>query len=293
MPVTSALPPRTFERLKAVFGDCVPKQNAAALLDASPAAPQSPEELQALRALVVELQGKKLSEIPVQAKGTIGEATASSTQSRAMPAATSLQLRQVQAARELRTPDGLLKVVSEKKAQALFDEIAAMKDIPHGFLEDGCLHRSHVIGKRLEDKGVLAEKIFTIPLGGDLVMDTPKARLGFTVVWYHEAITVHVQTKDGVERRVLDPSVGDKPLTVEEWTKGMKGSDGAPLETFFLPRFAYGLGARDNPPSAYVQKDLDEALAFCRDGWRESMKGYEEMGFYEGEAHKLAGRPYP
>lgn len=281
---------RALAQLQAVFGDCVPRENAAVLLEQSPLAPTSAADLQALRALLVDVAGKKLSELRTSSSHVVGTPTASSTQGRPLPASTSLQLAAVQGRRDLKTADGLQKVVSEKKAHALFDAIAAMKDVPHHFLEDGCVFRSHVVSKRLEDLGVFSEKVFTIPLDGDLVMDTPKARLGFTVVWYHEAVCVHVQAKDGVERRVLDPSVGDKPLTVEEWTAGMKSARGGDLETFVLPRFAFGLGARDNPPAAYVDKDLADALAWCTDGWRESQKGYEEMGFYDGEAARLAGR---
>ena len=98
---------RSFAHLKAVFGDCVPKQNAAAMLDSSPVAPTNPSELQALRTLIVELAGKKLAEV--------APAQATSTTARPLPSGAVLQLAQVQAARELRTSDGLLKVLTEKR----------------------------------------------------------------------------------------------------------------------------------------------------------------------------------
>jgi hypothetical protein len=286
-----SLSPRTLDQLRAVFGDCVPRTNADAILAASPAAPTTLAELEALHAVLPEAAGKKLSQlVGGSAGGSAGALAPTSTQGRPLPANTSLRLAQVQAARDLRTADGLTRVLTEKKAAALFNTIAAMPDIPHRFLEDGCLHRTHVIGKRLEEMGIFSEKCLVIPLAGDLVMDTPKARLGYTVVWYHEAIAVHVQTKNGLERRVLDPSVGDAPMTVEEWSRTMRGARGDPLEIFYLPRFAFGLSARDQVPTAYRDEDLADALDYCRDGWREVERGYEEMGFYDGGAAELAGR---
>jgi hypothetical protein len=286
--------PRSFAQLKAVFGDCLPKQNAAAMLDSSPVAPSNPAELQALRTLVVELAGKKLAEI--------APAQTTSTTARPLPSAAVLQLGQLQAARELRSSDGLLRVLTEKRATALFDTIAAMKDVPHTFLEEGCLHRSHVVAKRLEEAGIFCEKIFTIPTSGDLVMETAKAKLGFSVAIYHEAVVVHVARDDGsgIERRVLDPSVGDTPLTVEAWLSTMHPSPVTPmgepippeerggLETFFLPRFAYGLSDRNDPPAAWRAEDLASAFKW-NDEWKVVQKDYEDGDFYD-ELKRLAGR---
>lgn len=287
----STVSARSFAHLKAVFGDCVPKQNAAAMLESSPVAPTNPAELQALRTLVVELAGTKLARV-----------APSSTQARSLPSGAMLQLGQLQAVRELRSSDGLLKVLTEKRATALFDTIAAMKDVPHTFLEEGCFHRSHVVAKRLEEAGIFCEKIFTIPTSGDLIMETPKAKLDFSVGIYHEAVVVHVARDDGsgVERRVLDPSMGDKPLRVDEWLATMHPSPVTPmgepipaaeqggLETFFLPRFAYGLSDRNAPPTTWSEKDLASAFKW-NDEWKVVQKDYEDGGFYD-ELPKLAGK---
>ena len=268
------------------------------MLEQSPVAPVSAAELEALRAIVLEAAGKKLSELaPPTMSSTLPRASFSAEASAAQ-----LQMRQIHAARELRTPEGLLKVLTEKKAGAVFTEVAAMKDVPHTFLEEGCVHRSHVVAKRLEDAGIFTEKIFTIPTSGDLVMETAKAKLGFTVAIYHEAVVVHVQTDagNGIERRVIDPSVGDAPLTVEQWLASMHPSPVTPmgdlvpesergsLETFFLPRFAYGLPDRNAPPTAWDPKDLESAFKWNDDA-KAVQKDYEDGGFYD-ELPKLAGR---
>lgn len=276
---------RTLGQLRAVFGDCVPKENALAMLEASPAQPQAATELAALRAVVRDAAGRKIVDLATFAQAQeLPRVTAPLKQ----PDAHRLLLAQVQGARDLKGVDGLKKVLREDEVARLFTRAAADADIPWGFLEEGCLHRSHVLAKKLEDEGVFCEKIFTIPLGGDLVMDTPKARLGFTVCWYHEAVAVWVQTKDGAERRVIDPSCGDRALTVDEWLATMHSSTGTPLETFFLPRFAYGLSARDNPPSAWDVDDLATAMSW-KDQWRDVEKSLDEMDFYS-QLKELAGR---
>lgn len=288
---------QSLRHLQAVFGDCVPKHNAAAMLEDSPLSPTSPAELQALRAVVVAAAGKRLADFMAQSASPALTPTATSASH-----AAALHMRQVHAARELRTPDGLLKVLTEKKAAAVFQQVAAMKDVPHAFLEEGCVHRSHVIAKRLEDDGLFTEKIFAIPTSGDLVIESKKAKLGFTVTIYHEAVVVHVhsQSGSGLERRVLDPSVADQPLTVPQWLSTMHpspvtpmgdrvpDSERASLETFFLPRFAYGLSDRNEPPTSWSNRDLLNALAWHNEA-KVVQHQLESSGFYH-ELPKLAGK---
>lgn len=274
--------PRQLQQLRQIFGDCIPKENAAALVASSPLAPTSTTEVAALREAALALAGQKLD--VVSGVTTTGAPAAQ----RPLPAALSLQLTQVQASKDLRTADGLLKLLSPQKTAQVFRDAAAMKDIPWNFLEEGCVHRSHVLAKRLEEQGVYCEKVFTIPRGGDLIMNSDKARLGFTVCWYHEAVCVHTLTPEGPQRMVIDPSVGDEPMSVAAWLSTMEGTGGASLETFYLPRFAYGLGARDNPPDAWVDDEIQTALAWG-DTWQETEQQLLEMNFYD-ELAVLAGR---
>jgi hypothetical protein len=267
--------PRQIAQLRAVFGDCIPKENGLAILEASPQAPV--DGFAALQPLVAHFAGGKLPPLP---------------DGRSIPAATKLQLGALAAVKNLKSPDGLLKVLTEKKVNALFEDIKRMRDVPHHFLEEGCVHRSHVIAKRLEERGIFSEKIFTIPLGGDLVMQSPLAKLGYTVVWYHEAVVLHVQTNEGVERRVLDASLSDKPLSVDEWLAHMRGTNNAPLETFFLPRFAYGLGDRNNPATSWDEKELEQAAQWSTD-WEACAAELEKFGFYDELPYLARGETPP
>ena len=168
------------------------------------------------------------------------------------------------------------------EAQRIFDVVAAMGDVPFGFLEEGCIHRAHVVCKRLEERGIESEKLIILPHGADLVMTTPRAKLGYTVVWYHESPCVTVDGK----KWVVDPSVADRPLTVDEWRKTMRPAVDAPVEVFVMPRFAYGLEDRKAPPTTWRAKDVASALKW-NDDWRESAAWMEESGFYE-QLPKLA-----
>jgi Glutaminase len=277
--------PATLAKLRAIFGDCVPQQNAVSQLEQSPLAPTSALELQALRDAVVEAAGKKLVELASYAEAA---RLPSSVVAQKQPDAQRLLLAQVQAARGIQGPGALRRVLTEAQLAQVFTRAAENPDILWRFLEEGCLHRAHVLAKDLEDAGYFSEKIFTIPLGGDLVMETEKARLGFTVCWYHEAVSAWVQTKDGVERRVIDPSFGDRALSVQEWLAAMHSNTGTPLETFYLPRFAYGLGARNDPPTAWNLDDLATARSW-KDEWRAVEQSLDDMDFY-AQLKELAGR---
>jgi hypothetical protein len=277
--------PATLSKLRAIFGDCVPQENAVSQLERARGRKRALLELQALRDAVVEAAGKKIVALASYAETA---RLPSLVVAQKQPDAQRLLLAQVQAARGIHGPGGLRKVLTEAQVAQVFTRAAENPDIPWRFLEEGCLHRAHVLAKDLEDEGLFSEKIFTIPLGGDLVMETDKARLGFTVCWYHEAVSVWVQTKDGVERRVIDPSCGDRALSVDEWLATMHSSNGNPLETFYLPRFAYGLGARNDPPTAWDLDDLATARTW-KDEWRAVEKSLDDMDFYT-QLKELAGR---
>lgn len=288
--VTTPVSPARAKVLQAVFGDVVPKDAAAALrmLEDSPALSASPAERAALRDAVVAAAGRKLFELaPLRPTADPPPAA----QGRPLPAGVAIRLVEVALAEK--TGDGLLKAVSPERAKKLFDEAAAMKDIPWTFLEEGCIHRAHVLAKRLEDKGIFSEKVFAIPNNGeDLVIESDKARLGYTVCWFHVANVVHVVGEDGARRRlVIDPAVADAPLPVEEWAKRMHGAHGGALETFFLPRFASQLYHRDAPPLEWSLDELEHAHAWAEDAPLLEAD-YVKSGFY-AEVAKLAGREPP
>jgi hypothetical protein len=103
--------------------------------------------------------------------------------------------------------------LTPEELEATFQKILNMKDIPFEYAQDGCYARAQVISSRLADEGILTEKIW---IAGNV---GPEKKPDITWV-YHVAPVVHVRLEDGkIERRVLDPSVANAPLTPEEWAK--------------------------------------------------------------------------
>jgi hypothetical protein len=270
--VPRPVPPARLAVVRAVFGDAIPADEGAALrmLQDSPAVTTASQaERAALREAVVALAADRRAEVLAQSAG----------RPRARPLPPALAVR----------GPALRRVLSPQQARALFDQAAAMKDVPWRILEEGCIHRAHVVAKRFEDGGVFSEKVFAIPKNGeDLVIETAKARLGYTVVWFHAATVVHVRDEGGARRMVIDPSVADGPVDVETWAAAMHGAKGAALDVFYLPRFASQLWHRDEPPAGWTDDELEAAFAWSEEA-PEVEKSYVDSGFYD-EVKKLAGR---
>lgn len=116
-----------------------------------------------------------------------------------------------------------LSVVDEKELEKIFADIQKESKYAFEYLEDGCWARAHLITQELEKRGIRAGKTFA---EGYLVVPTDKAMNGQAVVWsYHVAPLVAVQTEKGIEMRILDASLFDKPVPVKEWTDKMMPSD--------------------------------------------------------------------
>ena len=56
-----------------------------------------------------------------------------------------------------------------------------------------------------------------------------------------------------------------------------------------MPRFMMMLWEREKPPSDWQQSNLDEARAWHAGGWKESEKGYLEMGYFDDPMKFMAG----
>lgn len=261
--------------VRRVFGDCVPAdaRHALATLEQSPLKPQDPATAQAVRELVLAraheaFAGLEASGyVPKRLQDNRAAATARS------PMALRLQ--------ELTKP--LDPTVTPARAAELFQQIADDPAIPHDFIDEGCLHRAHVAAKTLEDEGVYSEKVFYRPTNGwDLKINSDKSPIGFTLAMFHVAPVVLVKTDDGVERRVIDPSLGDAPLSIDEWRSHMESAGPDPsFETFFLPRFTYNLTERYDPPSSWQSDDLDHAYEWNQN-WTETRDWMKDNGFWEG-----------
>lgn len=116
------------------------------------------------------------------------------------------------------------KTMTEAEAQSFMDQFKKT-DIPFDYSPDCCYARARVMCDIMEKQGFESNKLWS---EGNLAARKPDGTpVTFpdkngdprAVTWhYHVAPVVDVeQPGGGVEKRVLDPSLSDKPLTVDEW----------------------------------------------------------------------------
>jgi len=293
--VPTAIDNRARATLQAVFGDRVPADGTGALrmLAESPFAPTNPIELQALRALVLERAAQSLEELRGFNPDLAKQLAPPTTSQRAMPANMALLMQSVQAARTAQVDAGLQQAVSPDRARELFDQLAHAPDIPHDFVDEGCHYRAHVEAQRLEQQGVYSEKIFMVPDGADLRINSSKSPIGFTLAMFHTAPCINVeQPDDTTQRMVIDPSLFDQPVSVDQWQSAMYGLNRKPCHTYFLPRHAFHISDRDQPPATWRQKDLDEALAWNSE-YKALQDDMKQSGFYDSLKEMAAAEVKP
>ena len=124
--------------------------------------------------------------------------------------------------------------LSPEAAQALFDDLAAQTDIPFDYPPDCCYARAERMSQIMTGRGIENGKAWAYAgtfgaldptnADGSLVRFPPGT--GDPVRWgYHVAPTVSVRQPDGTCRdMVMDPSLRDRPVTVEEWEGLMGGA---------------------------------------------------------------------
>lgn len=106
------------------------------------------------------------------------------------------------------------QTISLQRATDLFNKAANMKDIAWKYKYDGCYARAHLMARRFEEEGVRVDKVW---IKGDLYVPGTDIRWNF-----HVAPIVYVEDdKGGFQKMVIDPSLFDKPVTVEEWDNKM------------------------------------------------------------------------
>ncbi len=172
----------------------------------------------------------------------------------------------------------LREILSPVELERAWQHIAYRLGIPHHFVDEGCHHRAHVAAHWLDSQGLGSEKIFALPGRGDLEMSSRHSPIGYTRAIFHVAVCVRVKTARGIERRVLDPSLGSAPMTPEAWLQTMRAEGGVRLA--YAPRFVAHLSDREAPPASFVQRDLDDAYAWNR-SYKLAQDDMVRSGFYE------------
>lgn len=115
------------------------------------------------------------------------------------------------------------KVLTEAEAKKLFAEVKNMKDIPYGYIRDGCHARAHVIADRLAKDGIAVGKVWVHgqnlwPKNALDKQDPPG--IGWRM---HVAPFVYVKDSAGrIKKMVLDPSTQSGAVSVEDFVKSIQ-----------------------------------------------------------------------
>lgn len=111
------------------------------------------------------------------------------------------------------------QTISLEKANSLFKEAIEMKDIAWKYKQDGCYARAHLMAKRFEAEGVRVDKVW---IKGDLYIPESKPLIQWS---FHVAPIVYVKDTNGnIQKMVIDPSLFERPVSVEEWDKNISKS---------------------------------------------------------------------
>lgn len=107
------------------------------------------------------------------------------------------------------------KYPSEKDVQKIFKKAQKMSDIPFGYKYDGCYARAHIMARRFEKMGMKVKKAW---IKGELHVP------GTDITWgYHVAPLIEAKdSKGNIVQYVLDPSLTDKAVTLDEWVATME-----------------------------------------------------------------------
>ncbi len=302
------------DTLQANYGGRIPTDEAEALhaLDQSPLAPSDPTAKANLREAVLAHLGERIDGLRAAFEATTAHARANATEHRAAGGQLAARLQanasanadananvnvNVNVNASVSVPSAatkapkLQRAISEARVRELYDIMAAAPDIPHHFVDDGCMFRAHVIAKRLEEAGVFSEKIIHQTTGGDLKINSDKAAIGFTLAMFHIATAVYVKTEGGsIERRVIDPSLCDGPATPELWASHMEAVGGADCVTSYAPRFCLMPYDRENPPTTWKQRDLDDAREW-NVTYKEVQQHMIDANFYDHLKELVADPP--
>ena len=165
-------------------------------------------------------------------------------------------------------------VISEEYANEIFTFLANQEPIPFGYPNDGCYARAHAMSLLLERNfNIISGKVF---LRGDLEVETENEN-GVINWWYHVAPIITVRDASGVDRlMVFDPSIFDRPVTVEQWREiqtSRTNDDDALLN--FTTRFHYSPMGLDQEMYNYNQYDIE--------GTYSTMNQYYPLQEREGE----------
>lgn len=147
-----------------------------------------------------------------------------------------------------------VSVITPCEVELYFANVAAAPNIPFGYPEDGCYARAHEMSRRLERQGVTTGKVF---VEGNLRVETKNSPKGYVEWTYHVAPVVAVDYNGTVVVDVLDPSIFNHAVTVDEWIAIQTRHQGASRDSVYQTnRFHYIPSEKDEDLNDYKPDDL-------------------------------------
>ncbi len=151
-----------------------------------------------------------------------------------------------------------VNIVTPEHAIELFNKMKNQPQIPFDYPADGCYARAHEMSMLLEKEGVITGKAF---IEGDLRVETPSSTKGYVEWRYHVAPMLVVKERENSYKiYIIDPSIFDKPVPVEEWQKiQTKHFSGRMEKNYYTKRFYYSTNSlKDDDRQTYLQENVDD-----------------------------------
>ncbi|HWU44995.1 MAG TPA: protein-glutamine glutaminase family protein [Bdellovibrio sp.] len=160
-------------------------------------------------------------------------------------------------------PDGFEKggevpvtIISRQKSVELFEEFRSHHEIPFDYPVEGCYSRATAMVRIAESQHIEMGKVF---IQGELSVKTKSLNFG-TVDWtYHVAPVLYVKDGASTKLMVFDPSLFDKPVTVDLWKNEMLKEKGTHLDRLFYSARYQVRPDEDKKKYGWLPDDLQEA----------------------------------
>ncbi|MDG0814803.1 protein-glutamine glutaminase family protein [Bdellovibrio svalbardensis] len=151
-------------------------------------------------------------------------------------------------------------VITQQRADELFAEFKSHTEIPFGFPIDGCYARATAMARIAEAEKIEMGKVWAT---GILRVKSKDPTFPEIEWGYHVAPVLYVKAPTGEAKlMVFDPSLFDKPVTVDEWTDKMK-AEGIPKaqvkKVYYGARFQYGPLKSEDKKYNWHTEDLKDA----------------------------------
>jgi hypothetical protein len=152
------------------------------------------------------------------------------------------------------SPDVAATILSRDEANKVFSQLSHIQTIPFDYVEEGCPARAMAMSRVLDEEGITSARVFANApyhfkvswtlqskrVSDDLIrVDTKKSKKGYVEWVFHTAIVVYVDDGKTIIPMVLDPSLFDRPVSVENWKGIMKTTKPNDIEIHFHKRFDY------------------------------------------------------